>query len=178
MHPMGWVGSNDQFFAAIDVMIDLKPDVIVPGHGPVCRIEALHAERDYFPEVYDQSKVFFDQGVTAREAAARNDLGGYRHWKAPARLVLNVERAHREFRDEAPSAPWDTPAIFDSIYEVANTPGCRSSTDPDSPAPVSAPARSQSCRGRSRHWHRSSAADDVPALLPVVFFDHGGACPG
>lgn len=121
--PMGWVGSYDQFFQAIDTMIDLNPSVIVPGHGPVCGIEALQAERAYFQHVYDQSRASFDEGLTAKQAAERIQLGSYGQWKAPTRLALNVERAYREFRNEAPDAPWDKPAIFDSMYEVAITRG-------------------------------------------------------
>ncbi|MFZ0530908.1 MAG: MBL fold metallo-hydrolase, partial [Propionicimonas sp.] len=121
--PMGWVGSYDQFFRAIDMIIDLNPSTIVPGHGPVCDIDALRDERAYFQHVYDESKIFFDQGLSAKEAAERIELGRYGAWKAPARLALNVERAYREFRNEAPDAPWDMPAIFDAIYAVANTRG-------------------------------------------------------
>ena len=36
---------------------------------------------------------------------------------------MNVERAYREFRSEAPNAPWDSPATFDAIYEVAKAKG-------------------------------------------------------
>lgn len=121
--PMGWVGSYDQFFAAIDTMIGLDPAVVVPGHGPVCGVEGLRAERDYFQQVYDQSRASFDAGLTAPEAAERFQLGRFGDWKAPTRLALNVERAYREFRDEAPDAAWDKPAIFDSMYALASSRG-------------------------------------------------------
>jgi glyoxylase-like metal-dependent hydrolase (beta-lactamase superfamily II) len=117
--PMGWVGSYAQFFAAIDSMIDLDPAVVVPGHGPVCGVEALRAEREYFQQVFDQSRASFDAGLSAQEAAEQFQLGEFGDWKAPARLALNVERAYREFRDEAPDDPWDKPAIFDSMYALA-----------------------------------------------------------
>jgi len=117
--PMGWAGSYDQFFSAIDTMIGLNPAVVVPGHGPVCGIDSLHAERDYFQRVHDESRVAFDAGLTAQEAAERLQLGRFGGWKAPTRLALNVERAYREFRDEAPDAPWDKPAIFDSMHALA-----------------------------------------------------------
>jgi hypothetical protein len=32
---------------------------------------------------------------------------------------MNVERACREFRNEAPDAPWNSPATFDAIYKLA-----------------------------------------------------------
>ena len=121
--PMGWVGSYDQFFTAIDTMIGLDPAVVVPGHGPVCGIDALRAEREYFQHVHDQSRASFDAGLTAAQAAERIQLGRFGEWKAPTRLALNVERAYREFRGEAHDAPWDKPAIFDSMYALASTRG-------------------------------------------------------
>jgi hypothetical protein len=36
---------------------------------------------------------------------------------------MNVERAYREFRNEPPNTPWDTPATFDAIYQVAKAKG-------------------------------------------------------
>ena len=39
------------------------------------------------------------------------------------RHALNVERAYREFREEASDAPRDKPAIFDSMYALAGARG-------------------------------------------------------
>ena len=36
---------------------------------------------------------------------------------------MNVERAYREFRGEAPDTPWDKAATFDAIYHVAKAKG-------------------------------------------------------
>jgi hypothetical protein len=36
---------------------------------------------------------------------------------------MNVERAYREFRNEAPDAPWDSPATFDAVYKLAKAKG-------------------------------------------------------
>ena len=37
--PMGWTGSYEKWFRCLDLIIELDPEVIVPGHGPVCGIE-------------------------------------------------------------------------------------------------------------------------------------------
>ena len=57
--------------------------------------------------------------VPAREAAVRIDLGPYAEWNCPARIYLNIERAFREFRGEAPDAPWDQLKLMDGLYAVA-----------------------------------------------------------
>lgn len=121
--PMGWVGSYQQFSDALDRLIALDPKTIVPGHGPVCGIDAVHDEQAYFQHVYDESKKCFDQGLTSKQAAVRIDLGRYAEWKAPARLVINVERAYREFRGEPTDAPWDLGKIFDGMHHLAKTNG-------------------------------------------------------
>jgi hypothetical protein len=50
-------------------------------------------------------------------------VGPYGEWRAPARLYANVERAYREFRNEAADAPWDMAKSLDAIYHVARARG-------------------------------------------------------
>jgi cyclase len=121
--PMGWVGSYQQFSDALDRIIELNPETIVPGHGPVCGIEAVKNEQAYFQHVLDESRKCFEAGLEPAEAAERIELGPYGEWKAPARLVINVERAYREFRNEPTDAPWDLPKIFDGMYHLAKAKG-------------------------------------------------------
>jgi len=65
----------------------------------------------------------FEAGLTSAAAAERIDLGRYGECKAPARLVINVERAYREFRNEPAGAPWELPKIFDGLYRLAKAKG-------------------------------------------------------
>jgi glyoxylase-like metal-dependent hydrolase (beta-lactamase superfamily II) len=117
--PMGWVGSYDKWFQALDLIINLDPQVIVPGHGPICGIEGAIEMKAYLHYVRNESKQCFDAGLTSLDAAKRIDFGPFGKWRAPARLYMNVERAYREFRSEPADAPWDHAAVFDAIYEVA-----------------------------------------------------------
>ena len=104
-------------------MIELDPEVIVPGHGPLCGIEGAMDMKAYLQYLRDESKKCFDAGLTALEAAKGIEFGPYGEWAAPARLYMNVERAYREFRNDPLDAPWNTPATFDAIYEVAKAKG-------------------------------------------------------
>jgi cyclase len=121
--PMGWTGSYEKWFRCLDLMIELDPEVIVPGHGPVCGIEGAMELKAYLEYVREESKKFFDGGVPSLEAAKRIEFGPYGEWAAPARLYMNVERAYREFRNEPPDAPWDSAATFDTIAQVAKAKG-------------------------------------------------------
>jgi cyclase len=121
--PMGWTGSYEKWFQCLDLITELAPTVVVPGHGPVCGIEGVRELKEYLVYVRDESKKCFDEGLTSLDAAKRIEFGPYGEWRAPARLYMNVERAYREFRDEPADAPWDAAKTFDSIYKVAQAKG-------------------------------------------------------
>lgn len=116
--PIGWEGTYAAWMAALDRLIQLNPDVVVPGHGPLCGIEGLRQMKEYLVYVRSESKRFFDAGVPALQAAKRIDLGPYAKWTQPERIVFNVERAYREFRGEAYDAPIDVLTLFRWMYEV------------------------------------------------------------
>jgi hypothetical protein len=97
--------------------------VIVPGHGPVCGIEGAMEMKAYLQYVREESRRWFDEGLTSLEASKRIDLGPYGAYRAPARLYMNVERAYRECRHEAADAPWDHAKTFDAIYALARARG-------------------------------------------------------
>jgi cyclase len=121
--PMGWTGSYSKWIKILDLILSLKPNVIVPGHGPVCGIEGVVEMKAYLEHLRAESRRCFDRGLTSLEASKKIDFGPYGAWRAPARIYLNVERAYREFRNESEDAPWDSTRSFDSIYEVAKTRG-------------------------------------------------------
>jgi cyclase len=117
--PMGWTGTYEKWLKALDLIIWLDPEVIVPGHGPPCGIEGAMDMKAYLEYVREESYRCFHRGLTSLEASNRIDLGPYSGWRAPARLFLNVERAYREFRKEAANEPWDSAKTFDAVYKVA-----------------------------------------------------------
>ena len=121
--PMGWTGTYEKWLKTLDLIIWLDPEVIVPGHGPLCGIEGAMEMKAYLEYVREESMRFFDQGLTSLQASKRIDLGPYASWRGPARLYANVERAYREFRNEPPDAVWDTAKTFDAVYSVAKAKG-------------------------------------------------------
>jgi cyclase len=121
--PMGWTGSYEKWLQCLDLIIWLDPEVIVPGYGPVCGIEGAMEMKAYLEYVHDESRRCFGLGLSALEAAKRIELGPYREWRCPARLVANVESAYREFRAKDEKPPRNVASTFNSMYEVAKARG-------------------------------------------------------
>jgi glyoxylase-like metal-dependent hydrolase (beta-lactamase superfamily II) len=121
--PVGWNGTYERWLKILDLIIWLDPEVIVPGHGPVCGIEGAMEMKAYLEYVREESNRCFGQGMSALDASKKIEFGPYAGWRSPARLYMNVERAYREFRNEAADAPWDHAKTFDAIHDVARAKG-------------------------------------------------------
>jgi glyoxylase-like metal-dependent hydrolase (beta-lactamase superfamily II) len=116
--PIGWEGTYAQWTAALDEIIALAPDVVVPGHGPLCGVEGPREMRAYLEYVRGESRQHFEAGRSVLDAAKRIDLGPYAGWTEPERLLFQVERAYREFRGQPYDAPFDVMAMFRGMYEL------------------------------------------------------------
>ncbi len=117
--PMRWSGTYEEWLATLDLIVWLDPDVIVPGHGPLCGIEGAMEMRAYLEYVREEARRFFDRGLTSLEASRRIDFGPYASWRCAGRVYVNVECAYREFRNDPRDAAWDRTKTFDAIYSVA-----------------------------------------------------------
>jgi glyoxylase-like metal-dependent hydrolase (beta-lactamase superfamily II) len=117
--PIGWEGTFGKWTEALDRIIRLSPEVIVPGHGPLCGVEGPCDMKDYLEYVRAESRAGYDAGRSALETAKRIDLGPYASWTQPERLIFNVERAYREFRGEPWDAPIDVMRLFTEMHELS-----------------------------------------------------------
>jgi glyoxylase-like metal-dependent hydrolase (beta-lactamase superfamily II) len=117
--PTAWNGSYAKWLEVLDWIILLDPEVIVPGHGPVCGVEGAMEMRAYLEYVLEASRRCYDAGLDALAAAKTIPLGPYASWRAPARLYMNVVRAYREFRHGDADAPWEHAQVFDAMLAVA-----------------------------------------------------------
>lgn len=105
--PIGWEGTFEKWIEALDLIIALAPDKIVPGHGPLCGVEGAIEMREYLLYVHREARACYERGMPAAEAARAIDPGPYTGWTEPERIVFNVSRAYREFRGEPSDAPID-----------------------------------------------------------------------
>jgi len=89
--------------AALDLIIELDPEVVVPGHGPVSDVNSALMLRRYFNELTAEVRRRFDAGQGVAEAATEITLEGFENWGESERLAASVEQLYREFRDEPPA---------------------------------------------------------------------------
>ena len=116
--PIGWDGTYAQWEAALDLIVALEPDTVVPGHGPICGVEGPREMKAYLQYVRGEAKRGFDAGLSMIETAKRIDLGPYAGWTEPDRLVFNVDRAYRELRGEPYDQPADILGLFRAMHEL------------------------------------------------------------
>ncbi len=116
--PIGWEGTTERWCAALDRIVALAPEVVVPGHGPLCGSEGAVEMKAYLLYIRDEAKRCFEAGLSASEAARSIDPGPYAGWTEPERIVFNVERAYRELRGEAYDAPLDAMALLRGMAEL------------------------------------------------------------
>jgi cyclase len=102
-HPIVWSGPVAHWITACDRVLDLRPSVVVPGHGPLATPEALVDLKGYFELLTGEARARFDAGMTALAAARDIDLGPYSGWSEPERVVANVHALYRDFGAEGPS---------------------------------------------------------------------------
>jgi len=116
--PIGWEGTFEQWVTALDRIMELDCDIVVPGHGPLCGNEGPREMKEYLQYVRSEARSHFDAERSAVEAAKRIDLGPYADWTEPERIVFSVERAYREFRGEPFDAPFNPIDTFRGVYEL------------------------------------------------------------
>ena len=99
-HPILWQGPAGNWIRALDRILEMDPEVIVPGHGPITDKRGVARLRDYFVALQAAVKQRFDAGMGPVEAAREVELEGFDDWGDPERLAVNVDTLYRELRGE------------------------------------------------------------------------------
>jgi cyclase len=116
-HPIVWAGPVSNWIAACDRILEMKLDVIVPGHGPVADKQAVRELRSYFEYVETEARKRFEAGMTALEAARDIALDKYSRWGEAERMVVNVDAVYRELSESDDAA--NPIELFGQMAELA-----------------------------------------------------------
>jgi cyclase len=119
-HPVMWAGPVASWIAALDRVLGMDVDVVVPGHGPLADKGGVRRLRDYFVHLDEETRKRHQAGMAWDEAArdiARTAMGAYASWRDGERIMINVATLYRQLG--AKGVPSDVVALFGKMSELA-----------------------------------------------------------
>jgi cyclase len=120
-HPVMWAGPVASWIAALDRILDLDVDVVVPGHGPLADKGGVRRLRDYFVHLDEETRKRHQAGLSWHEAAhdiARTAMGAYASWRDAERIMINVATLYRQLG--ATGVPTDVVALFGHMSQMTS----------------------------------------------------------
>jgi len=95
-HPIMWAGPTRNWLSALDRILAMDVETIVPGHGPITDKHGVVQLKSYFEYIYDETRTRFEAGMPATEAAQDIPLDRYATWTDGERIAVNVATIYRE----------------------------------------------------------------------------------
>ncbi|HLX56401.1 MAG TPA: MBL fold metallo-hydrolase [Ktedonobacteraceae bacterium] len=95
-HPIMWAGPTGNWLRAIDRILAMDVDIIVPGHGPITDKQGAAQLKGYFEYIYAEARKRYEAGMTALEAARDIPMDRYAAWTDGERIAVNVTTIYRE----------------------------------------------------------------------------------
>ena len=93
--PAAFQGSVSGWIAAVEALLGLDTEVIVPGHGPVADRAALAEMLRYLRLIQAGSEQAHARGLTPEQAQAEMGLGAFRDWfDTEHRLLQDIQRVY------------------------------------------------------------------------------------
>jgi len=96
-HPVLWAGPMSRWIAACEFIERLDPAVVVPGHGPICDVQAVRNMRQYFEHLMAEARGRYEAGMDWQQAARDIPMKEYAHWTDPERVVANVYSLYKQW---------------------------------------------------------------------------------
>lgn len=102
--PVMWAGPVENWLKALDLILDLDAEIIVPGHGPVTDKSGVRTVKAYWEYAHGAARTLFDEGAPEQEAAERilqsSDFRKqvFANWDSPERMMTNVHVLYRHYK--------------------------------------------------------------------------------
>jgi len=103
-HPVIWAGPVANWVRACDLILSMEIETVVPGHGPVCGLEAVTALRAYLVHLVAEAERCLAAGLSREEAARTVALDDFAAWGDAERIAVNMAALYRELGDPSPPA--------------------------------------------------------------------------
>jgi len=98
--PLAVHGLLSAWIAALDAIMALGPQTIVPGHGPVAGLGDVAALRSYLASVFAAAREVVAGNASVLEALGSIATGPVDGWVEPERTGINFRRALQEVQGE------------------------------------------------------------------------------
>lgn len=72
------------------IIKDLKPKLVVPGHGSLCTVDFVEEQKQYLTFILEQVDKYYTKGITAEEITRKIDIAKYLHWIQPERVYMSI----------------------------------------------------------------------------------------
>lgn len=102
--PVMWAGPVENWLSALDLILELDVDTIVPGHGPLTDKEGVKLVIAYWELAATEARKRFASGIPPVEAACgivsspAFRESPFADWDSPERMMTNVHVLYRHFR--------------------------------------------------------------------------------
>lgn len=111
--PVMWAGPVNNCLKALDLIIELGAEIIVPGHGPATNQAGVLMVKAYWNFLYEEVNTGFKKGWKADKTATEIVLGkafsesDFITWNSPERIMANTYSIYRELegRTSHPKPP-------------------------------------------------------------------------
>jgi glyoxylase-like metal-dependent hydrolase (beta-lactamase superfamily II) len=111
--PVMWAGPIENWIAALDRILAMDVEIIVPGHGPITDKGGVQEVKDYWQYVYTKVQSCYAAGMSARDAAYQIVLSDefaqlpFGTWNSPERMMTNAHTLYRHLagRTDQPKIP-------------------------------------------------------------------------
>lgn len=102
--PVMWAGPVKNWLRALDLILDLDVDTIIPGHGPLTNKDGVHQVKDYWEYLDMEVSRSFRAGLSACNAAYdivfNRDFRSkpFADWNSPERIMTNCHIMYRHLK--------------------------------------------------------------------------------
>ena len=124
--PVMWAGPTAGWIAALERILALEADAIVPGHGPVSHRSEVEALRDYLAWVDREAGIRLAAGApvprVARDLLRSDEYrdSPWAGWDSPERILITVATIDRHRRGTAgPVSTRERTALFAQVATLA-----------------------------------------------------------
>jgi cyclase len=115
--PVLWSGPASNWIGALDRILSMDIETVVPGHGPVTDKSGVRKMREYLVFIQAEARKRFDAGMPIEEAIQDVALDEFEDWGGSERIVVNLMHLYAEFQGEKPV--FNFPALITKMAHYA-----------------------------------------------------------